>query len=618
VQHARDDREAVTRGHQEVPPLPAAKISSRTERIPCLVMACALAGILVIEVILCLMPPVSRDALIHHLAIPKLWIRHGGFFETPWTLFSYFPMNMDLLYLLPLLFGNDRVPAFIHLLFGWGTGYLVYRYLKDQAGKVWGLLGLLVFVSTPMIIRLSITAYVDLGLIFFTTASVLSYLRWRDGGYEDVKWLLLAGVCMGLAAGTKYNALISWLFLSGAVSFLYARDTGKQLQAIRWGLVFFLVALAVASPWFVKNLVLKGNPIYPLLDNVFSFIHGSRETAAFLAASEADKGGGYNLLSNRTLLYGEEIWQILLLPFRIFFEGRDHSPQHFDGVLNPLFALAIPFAFVGSRKGHRCFFLLFIVMVFSVSALMADLRIRYVLPILPFMTILAVTGIRNGTEWLRTLSERVPTRSLRAPEGCAAISDEGRDRRASLAMTSRDSRISVSEGAVIVAVALLISANLLYLGHQFTGIRPLPYILGEESHDEFLSRQVGSYPATAYINRELPDDAVVYLLYTSGRGYYLDRDYIYHVGLEAAIVKAMVRSSADAATLAAFLRSLGGTHLLVRDELLMKALVDNFSEETVRNVREKLADCLTKVYESNGHTVYEILGDVGDKGDKPR
>ena len=79
----------------------------------------------------------------------------------------------------------------------------------------------------------------------------------------------------------------------------------------------------------------------------------------------------------------------------------------------------------------------------------------------------------------------------------------------------------------------------------------------------------------------------------------------------------MVRSSGDAATLAAFLRSLGGTHLLVRDELLMKALEDNFPGDTVRNVREKLADCLTKVYESNGHIVYEILGDVGDKGDKP-
>ena len=545
---------------------------NRTDVIDAAILL-VLSALVVVEVLLCLMPPISRDALNHHLAIPKLWIRHGGFFETPWADYSYFPMNVDLMYWVALRFGNDMLPALIHMLFGWGTGYLVYRYLKKHAGRIWGMLGLLVFVSTPMVIRLSITAYVDLGMIFFTTASVLAYLRWRDGRYEDVKWLLLAGVCMGLAAGTKYNALISWLFLGGAVCFLYARDTGRQLQAIRWGALFSLVALAVVSPWLVKNLILQGNPIYPLLDNLFAFIHAGREPAAFLVAGDVERGG-FNFFRNRTLLYGEDVWQILLLPLRIFFEGRDHSPQHFDGVLNPLFALAIPFAFVGDRRGHRCFFFLFVVFVFSVSALTADLRIRYILPILPFMTILAVMGIRNGTEWLASCRQSV------------------------LRMAGR---------AVPFAVALLIAANLFYLGNQFTAIRPLPYILGEESRDEFLSRQVGSYPAMAFINRELPEDAVVYLLYLSGRGYYLDRDYIYHVGLETAIVKAMVRSSADAAMLAAFLRSLGGTHLLVREELLMKALEDNFPVETIQNLREKLAQCLVKVYESNGHVVYQIL-----------
>ncbi|HEX9157394.1 MAG TPA: hypothetical protein VF827_05200, partial [Syntrophales bacterium] len=209
----------------------------------------------------------------------------------------------------------------------------------------------------------------------------------------------------------------------------------------------------------------------------------------------------------------------------------------------------------------------------------ADLRIRYILPALPFMTILAVEGIRNGIGWLK-----------------------GR----------RGSTTKLAGGAAGVAVALLIAGNILYLSNHFTAIRPLPYILGEESKDAFLSRQVGSYPAIAFINRELPDDAVVYLLYLSGRGYYLDRDYIHHVGLETAIVKAMVRSSTDAAALAAFLGSLGGTHILMREELLIKALVDNFPDETVRGVLEKLAQCLIKVYESNGHAVYEIRGDVVD------
>jgi hypothetical protein len=150
------------------------------------------------------------------------------------------------------------------------------------------------------------------------------------------------------------------------------------------------------------------------------------------------------------------------------------------------------------------------------------------------------------------------------------------------------------------------AANLSYLGHQFAAVHPVSYILGEESRDEFLSRQIGSYPAIAFVNRTLPGDAVVYLLYLSGRGYYLDRDYVHHVGMETAIVRAMVRSSADTDALRAFLISLGGTHLLVRDEMLRKALEDNFPEETVHDVFEKLAHCLIKVYESNGHSVYRI------------
>lgn len=542
------------------------------ERAFCLLLMCVLAGILIIEVLLCLTPPVSRDALIHHLAIPKLWIRHGGFFETSWAPFSYFPMNIDLLYLVPLLFGNDVLPALIHMLFGWGTGCLVYQYLMRHAGRIWGMLGLLLFVSTPMVMRLSITAYVDLGMIFFTTASVLSCLRWRDGRYENTQWLLLSAVCMGLAAGTKYNALVSWLFLGGAVCFLYARDTGKQLQAIRWGALFFLVALAVVSPWLVKNLVLKGNPIYPLMDNLFAFIHGGRESAGFLAAGDAD-AWGYNLIRNRMLLYGEEAWQILLLPVRIFFEGRDHSPQHFDGVLSPLLALAIPFAFVGSRKGHRLFFFLFIVFVFLVSIFMADVRIRYILPILPFMTILAVMGIRNVFVRIREI---------------------------------KPSARQVLKGAVIAVVILLLGNNMVYLANQFSMIQPIPYITGRESRDEFLYRTVASYPAVLFINRTLPEDAIVYILYLSGRGYYLDREYLHHAWLETRIVKAIERASVDTATLSAFLKSLGGTHLLVQKALLSKAIEDNIPQEKVGQVLGTLAQCLVKLHESNGHAVYQI------------
>ncbi len=45
-------------------------------------------------VLLSLVPPVSKDELVHHLAVPKLYLKHGGMIEIPFMPFSYYPMNL--------------------------------------------------------------------------------------------------------------------------------------------------------------------------------------------------------------------------------------------------------------------------------------------------------------------------------------------------------------------------------------------------------------------------------------------------------------------------------------------------------------------------------------------
>ncbi len=109
----------------------------------------AILFVIFLEILLNLTPPISRDALIHHLAVPKLWLRHGGIYEIPWADYSYYPMNINLLYLICLYFKNDVAPKFIHLTFGLGTGWLIYDYLKQKFDRNWGLLGILIFISPP-------------------------------------------------------------------------------------------------------------------------------------------------------------------------------------------------------------------------------------------------------------------------------------------------------------------------------------------------------------------------------------------------------------------------------------------------------------------------------------
>ena len=80
-------------------------------------------------VILASVPPVDRDALTHHLAVPKLYLKHGGMVEIPSVPFSYYPMNLDLLYLIPLYFGYDIVPKYIHFAFALLTAWMIYGYI---------------------------------------------------------------------------------------------------------------------------------------------------------------------------------------------------------------------------------------------------------------------------------------------------------------------------------------------------------------------------------------------------------------------------------------------------------------------------------------------------------
>lgn len=62
-------------------------------------------------------PPVDRDPLTHHLYVPKLYLKHGGIYEIPAVEFSYFPMNLDLLYTVALYFGSDILPKYLHFAF---------------------------------------------------------------------------------------------------------------------------------------------------------------------------------------------------------------------------------------------------------------------------------------------------------------------------------------------------------------------------------------------------------------------------------------------------------------------------------------------------------------------
>jgi len=483
------------------------------------------------EFILNLTPPISRDALIHHLAIPKLWLKHGGFYEIPWAEYPYYPMNINLIYLVCLYFKNDIAPKFIHLGFGLGTGWLIYFYLKEKFDRTWALLGMIIFITTPIVVWLSTSAYIDLGMTFFTTASVLTFIRWRDSEYSQFKWVLISSFCMGIAIGSKYNALIALFIINLILMLSYVRDTNKQMGALKYGIIYFVITAFVASPWYLKNYFQTGNPFYPLFNSFFKLLH-DQTVQEILHGQVIEKTGKISFFKMREVMYGESLWETLLIPVRMFFQGKDTSYQYFQGSLNPILIIFLPFALLNKRYGKDkiiflCFTIIFIFMAYFLTAQ----QVRYILPVLPFLAIIAVMGIKDLMDKLK---------------GETFLSSLKFGKKAK----------SMARKLLFAVVAILLILNLLYLKNRINVVKPFPYVMGIETREAFLKRHLLHYDAVEYINHNLPGEAKIFTLFLGRRGYYLERDYKNDSSFGKSIIRHMVNSSEDEEKFVEYIRSM--------------------------------------------------------------
>jgi len=531
-----------------------------------------------IELVLNLTPPISRDALIHHLAIPNLWLKHAGFYEIPWADYAYYPMNIDLLFLVCLYFKNDIAPKFIHMAFGTGIGLLVYIYLKKRMGHNWGLLGAVIFITTPIVVWLSTSAYIDLGMTFFTTASIMTFIKWRDSEYKKLNWFLISSFCMGMALGSKYNALIAWFILNLILMYSYVRDTHRQMAALQYGILFFVVAVLVASPWYLKNYLQTGNPFYPLFNSFLKSLN-HQPVQEILHRQAIEKTGQVSFFQMREVMYGETFWETLLIPIRMFFQGQDNSYRYFQGVLNPILILFLPFSLI-KKKFRRDAFLfgLFSVFFIIMAYFLTEKQVRYILPVIPLLAILAVIGIKNLADWVS--DEPL----LRLPKNAGRIANV----------------------VFLGSVSVLLAFNFIYLKNRINIIKPLPYVLGKETREAFLRRHLLHYDAVAYINNNLPDDANVFTMFLGRRGYYLNRSYKNEPSFGMNTINQMVTSSTDEEKFVEYIRSMNVTHILMRTDLVDQYLQDNFSPEKIKGFLKLKKKYWKKIYQDDGYTIWDI------------
>ena len=272
------------------------------------------------------------------------------------------------------------------------------------------------------------------------------------------------------------------------------------------------------------------------------------------------------IIARRQFLYGESWWEIAALPLRIFFQGQDDNPRYFDGVLSPVLILFLPWAFKGKWLAEKKICMSFALLFLAYAMFLVDLRIRYILVIVPPLVVLLVYGIFNV--YLR-----------------------------------------IKQPAYLFAGVLLFAAvNLSYLWQYSRDVAPVRYLLSNDSKNTYLREKLAEYPAFQYINRELPLTAKIYLLFVGRRGYYCDREYFHDGGELPGFLLAAIRSAKEPTDIGRQLESKHLTHLLVRDELLSRFLRDNLDPAHQRVWDSFALSHLKTLFRDRGYSVLQLHG----------
>jgi hypothetical protein len=420
---------------------------------------------LLLAIPLALMPPTEWDSLLYHLVGPERYLQaHRLTFEFDnYLLFA--PAFGEMLFTAGMGLKGDVVPRLIHF------GYLLLTLgaLGAFAARYWerrlGLLAIALFLSFPTAIRISTRSYVDFALTFYTFAALYALLNWlsqedlaadqKQAGCTFWGWLVLTGLFCGASASIKYNGVMSLFVLGTVLAWALLRRRLPLRRFLSSALLVVGLTLAIAAPWYIKNAVVTGNPIYPMA-------WGGRE---------------WNEIAARWLKPGgpkASALDLVILPWRLIVLGQEGT-QAYDTTFSPLFLTLLPLLLLVRRQAVHIGELLLAAAVgyvsWIVSGLIATgslfLNGRWLLPIFAPLSLLCTYSLDGLRIWDRK------SFSLRR--------------------------------VLMMLIGLTLSFGLLSQVVLTVGLNPWPYLVGHQSRDDYQDIYVSQryHQAVTYLNETL-------------------------------------------------------------------------------------------------------------------
>ncbi len=471
----------------------------------------AAAGTLILlsaALILTMTPETGKDALVYHLAAPKLYLKHHGFYFIPGSIYSNLPFQAEMLYMASLFIQGDLLAkglnfiAFPVVLLG------IWQLSVHKMGNRHPYTSIFIFVMIPSVFELAHISYADMYATLFVMGAVYAFIQWNQN--EENAWIIIAALFTGLSASTKYSTLIL-PFLGFLGILLHYRNTTDGKLPFRIIALYLSVTAIAGSPFYIKNWLLTGNPLYPFYYGIFGGKDLDQEIARSLE-------GLYKYMG-----MGRELTDYLLLPWNMSFNARMNSSQ-FDGMIGPVFLLLLPLLFFIRKKGITLKIVIIYCLVSFVFWASSSQDIRYLVPVLPFLTIL-----------------------------CGVVFTHFKEHKG----------IMTYSAAVIVCCAIF-NSSLIF--SDFKKIRPFPFILGFEDRSAFLNRSLSTYKMYSIASYSLPANANLFLINMRNYTFLCDINCYSDTMFETETLKKILANSSTGKEVQQKLKGRGFTHLMY-DEL---------------------------------------------------
>lgn len=503
-----------------------------------------------------LAPQTAKDTLLYHFAVPKAFIVQGSNAFIEGNIASYLALGTEMHSVWAMLLGglwSERTaeaaagallwmffPILLAVIFGWAREIGISRR--------WSLIAVLMVASVPTAYHVAASAYIDIALASYITLAIYSLTRWWKT--LENGWLILIAIFLGAALSAK----LTTLFAIAAFALVILLRVRKAKDSEPDGLIKILVsgfaalvfAGLIASPWYLRTWQQTGSPVFPFYLSVWpgEAPGWDVERSNLFQAMNSQYGGGV-----KTPL------DYLATPWNLSVIAQPEQAANFDGVLGVAFLFGLPFLIwalwkfdmpIEAKIGVGVATVIFSFWLFSSQ------QLRYLLPILPVLAI-----------------------------GIAVAVERIAEKRSPLYMTAK---YSISIAAV---------CGLLTTAAWFLQKAPLRVVLGGETRDQYLARNMDYYPYYQTLNTETPADAKVWLINMRRDTYNLDRPYFSDYLFEDWTLRKLLWESQSSQELKAKTISMGIQYVLTRHDFLFdydrSTLVDDEKPQVENEVKLKIA-----------------------------